>query len=55
MGLKASNKLVIPLCPNCHRNGGYGVALHAGIKGWEEYHNTSEEILLNKVKELLGE
>jgi hypothetical protein len=38
MSQKASNMDVIPLCPDHHRNGGYGVAIHAGKKGWEKIH-----------------
>ena len=54
IGLRADNRLVIPLCPDHHRNGGYGVAIHAGIKGWEKENNTTEEKLLKKTCKLLG-
>lgn len=51
MGLKSSNRDVIPLCPPHHRTGGYGVAVHAGTKEWERIHGTQPE-LLAKVKAL---
>jgi hypothetical protein len=44
--------MAIPLCPNHHQNGGYGVALHAGQREWEKRYG-SEEALLEQVKELL--
>ena len=44
-GLKSSNKDVIPLCHKHHRTGGYGVAFHAGKKGFEEQYGTELELL----------
>lgn len=38
MGQRASNYETIPLCPTHHRNGGLGVAIHAGKKTWESKH-----------------
>ena len=52
MGKRASNYEVIPLCPTHHRNGGYGVAVHAGRKAWERLHGTEQE-LLKQVKGML--
>ena len=52
MGKKASHYDVIPLCPNHHQHGGYGVAFHAGQKVWEAKYGTQEE-LLEKVKRKL--
>lgn len=46
---RASNFRVLPLCPAHHRTGGYGVALHAGRKSWEQQHR-SEEALLGEVR-----
>jgi len=43
----------IPLCPNHHRNGGYGVALHAGRAQWEKLYGTQAE-LLKQVQELIN-
>lgn len=53
MGLRASNYDVIPLCPKHHRTGGYGVAVHAGQKAWEEKYGTQAEMLA-RTRELLG-
>ena len=35
MGQRASHYQVFPLCPDHHRTGGHGVAIHAGKKTWE--------------------
>lgn len=45
MGKRASNFEVIPLCHNHHRTGGYGVAVHAGRKSWEDNFGTERELL----------
>lgn len=51
-GLKRANHSeVIPLCHAHHRTGGYGVAIHAGIKKWQENFG-SEVYLIEKVKKL---
>jgi hypothetical protein len=50
MGMKS--KEVIPLCPTHHRNGGYGVAIHAGRLEFEANFGTELE-LLEKMKGLL--
>lgn len=44
-GQKSSDMDVIPLCPNHHRLGGYGVAYHAGPQEWERRYGTEEELL----------
>ena len=46
--MRAKHTQVIPLCHRHHRTGGYGVAIHAGIKGWEENFG-SELDMLEKV------
>ncbi|TKI06394.1 Ref family recombination enhancement nuclease [Martelella alba] len=51
-GQRASNYQVIPLCPQHHRLGGYGVAIHAGQKEWERRYGTELE-LLAQVEQLL--
>ncbi len=43
---------IIPLCDRHHRNGGYGVAIHAGRKEWENRYGTQDQ-LLEQVQELL--
>ena len=45
MGKRASNFEVIPLCAQHHRLGGYGVAVHAGRKTWEQNFGTEKELL----------
>ena len=45
MGQKSHWSLAIPLCPNHHQHGGYGVALHAGQKSFEEKYGTESELL----------
>lgn len=52
-GQRSSHKRAIPLCPPHHRIGGYGVAIHAGQKMWEEIYG-SEETLLEQVLRELG-
>jgi len=45
MGKRASNDQVIGLCHIHHRTGGYGVAVHAGRKEWENNFGTEQELL----------
>ena len=47
MGKKSHWSLAIPLCPQHHQNGGYGVAIHAGKKSFEEAVGMTEVELLN--------
>ncbi|MGI9142080.1 MAG: Ref family recombination enhancement nuclease [Fluviibacter sp.] len=54
MGQKSNWNDAIPLCPNHHQHGGYGVALHAGIKEFEKRYGTETE-LLEQVKKLLND
>ena len=42
--------LAIPLCPNHHQNGGYGIALHAGQKEFERKFGTEVELLQETIK-----
>lgn len=44
-GQRASNQTVIPLCPQHHRLGGYGVAIHAGQRQWEKLYGTEIKLL----------
>jgi hypothetical protein len=54
MGLsqRNSNYNVLPLCPEHHRTGGHGVAIHAGQKTFEANFGTESE-LLEKVSKFL--
>ena len=54
MGKKSHYKLGIPLCPDHHQNGGYGVALHAGKETFERNFGT-EAHLLKQTYSRLGE
>jgi hypothetical protein len=45
MGQKSVYTDAIPLCPNHHQNGGYGVALHAGQKEFEKKYGTEKDLL----------
>lgn len=44
-GQRSSDHEAIPLCAAHHRVGGYGIAFHAGKKGFEERYGTEEELL----------
>lgn len=52
MGMRKNHDNVLPLCDFCHRNGGYGYAIHAGKTEWEARHGT-EAALLEKVSRLV--
>lgn len=51
---KAHWSKAIGLCPTHHRLGGHGVAIHAGIEGFESAIGMSEVELLNKNLDLLN-
>lgn len=51
-GQRADHHCVIPLCHRHHRTGGYGVAIHAGQRTWEEKYGTEEELLEQTLAEL---
>jgi hypothetical protein len=42
---KAHWSLAYPLCPNHHRNGGYGIAFHAGPRAFQDKFGTEAELL----------
>ena len=44
-GRKNSDDLTIPLCPEHHRLGGYGVAYHGGRHAFEAAFETELELL----------
>ena len=46
-GRKSHWSKAIGLCPNHHRIGGYGVAIHAGIRAFENAIGMTEVELLN--------
>ena len=45
MGQRNDHRATIPLCPMHHRNGGLGVAIHAGRQTWEGIFGTEAELL----------
>lgn len=54
MSQRSDDKNAIPLCPNHHRIGGLGIAIHAGQETWEAIHGTERE-LLAQVNEIIGD
>ena len=54
-GRKSHWSKAIGLCPNHHRLGGSGVAIHAGIRSFENAIGMSEVELLHRQLELLGD
>jgi cytochrome c peroxidase len=53
-GQRSSHYRAIPLCPHHHRTGGYGEAIHAGQKAFENKFGTEEELLEKTTKMLDG-
>ena len=51
-GQRADHKKTLPLCPAHHRTGGYGVAIHAGQKHWEQLYGTELQLLDQVVTEV---
>jgi len=51
-GQRADNFKVIPLCLIHHRQGGHGVAIHAGRQSWENNFGTETELLVQVLYEL---
>lgn len=45
IGQRNNNSMVLPLCPQHHRTGGFGIAIHAGQKTWEQNFGTELELL----------
>ena len=43
---KRNHFVTIPLCPKHHRNGGHGVAIHAGKKSWREKFGHERDYLI---------
>lgn len=52
LAVRADNYHVIPLCAMHHRQGGYGVAIHAGRKTWEQRYGTESDLLAQVNAEL---
>jgi hypothetical protein len=54
-GQKASEYDVLPLCPDHHQHGGYGVAFHAGKRVWQEVFGTERDLLEEVQRRLSGD
>lgn len=54
MAQKSHWSKAIGLCPTHHRLGGHGVAIHGGIKAFEDAIGMSEVELLSKQLDLLN-
>ncbi|EGT0647627.1 DUF968 domain-containing protein [Citrobacter braakii] len=52
VGQRADNFKVIPLCSIHHRQGGHGIAIHAGRQSWENNFGTETELLVQVLYEL---
>lgn len=55
IGQKSHYKTAIPLCPNHHRLGGSGIAIHAGRRSFEQNVGLDEVGLLELTTKLLEE
>jgi len=51
MGLKSKDDEIMPLCPNHHRLGSFGNAVHNGTQTFEDRYGTQRELIeLTKLK-----
>lgn len=55
VGQRKNHDRTIPLCPEHHRLGGYGIARHGSLQEWEKRHGTEAELLdmVNTVLEMM--
>lgn len=49
MGQRAPDFLAIPLCPEHHTDGGFGVALHAGQATFEASYGSEMKLLADTI------
>lgn len=52
LGQRSTAFHTMPLCPNHHRHGGSGVAVHAGIQSFERNHGTERDLLAQTLRML---
>lgn len=52
MAQRASDALVIPLCPTHHRLGGHGVAIHADRKWFEQLYGPELRLLAQTIQDV---
>lgn len=45
VGQRKNHYRTIPLCPEHHRLGGYGIARHNSLREWEDRHGSESELL----------
>ena len=50
---RASDWLVIPLCPEHHQTGGYGMAIHAGQATFEQNYGTEADLLAKVIQRMV--
>lgn len=50
---RASDWLVVPICPDHHTDGGPGVAIHAGQTTFERMYGTEEELLAKTIEKVM--
>ena len=53
LGVRPNHYEVIPLCAMHHQHGGYGVAVHSGVKEWERRYGAQLD-LLAEFKQRMG-
>lgn len=53
MAQRASDMLVIPLCPTHHKGGGLGVAYHDGEKSFERIYGSELDLLAQTIAEVM--
>ena len=51
-GQRSSHFDTIPLCPAHHRNGGHGVAIHAGRQAFEQNYGTELALMWQTKREV---
>ncbi len=52
-GTRAHDLFVIPLCPEHHRTGGVGVAIHCGKKTFESIYGTEIDLMIETMLKVL--
>ncbi|HCR17479.1 MAG TPA: hypothetical protein DIU35_08350 [Candidatus Latescibacteria bacterium] len=55
MGLRPSDLDAIPLCPDHHRTGGYGTAVHAGRRAFARNFGSESDLLNQTRQRLIGD
>lgn len=53
MSQRANNWMVIPLCPEHHRTGAYGHAIHNGYQEFAKNYQTEADLLAELLRRIL--